>query len=131
MDSAILIYGMIGMTIVAKGASCVVWVKETGPENLYIPKGVVGIVLSWVFSPVLSGLFAVLLFFTVRTLIVVGISTGLIMAQGINSPIAGAPWDQDSIQGRFLSDKCDAFVADKHDWLGYSDCTLSTNMPSP
>merc|ERR1712113_718641 len=64
------------------------------------------------------------------TLIVVGISTGLIMAQGINSPIAGAPWDQDSIQGRFLSDKCDAFVADKHDWLGYSDCTLSTNTTS-
>merc|ERR1712087_877966 len=54
--------GMIGMTIVAKGSGCVVWLKETDADSLYIPKGVVGIVLSWVFSPVLSAIFAVLLF---------------------------------------------------------------------
>lgn len=61
--------GMIGMTIVAKSSSCVVWVQNTDAENLYIPKGVVGIVLSWVISPVLSGFFAVLLFLSVRTFI--------------------------------------------------------------
>merc|ERR1711920_634141 len=48
---------------------CVVWIKETEAENLYIPKGVVGIVLSWVISPVLSGIFAVILFWSVRALI--------------------------------------------------------------
>jgi len=61
--------GMIGMTIVAKSASCVVWIKETDADSLYIPKGVVGIVLSWIFSPVLSGVFAVLLFAFVRSLV--------------------------------------------------------------
>ena len=61
--------GMIGMTIVLRGSSCVTWYKETDIEKLHIPSGVVGIVLSWVFSPVLSGLFAVLLFGTVRAFI--------------------------------------------------------------
>jgi sodium-dependent phosphate transporter len=61
--------GMIGMTIVLKGSDCVVWLKETDEDKLYIPSGVMGIVLSWVFSPVLSGIFAVLLFLLVRTLI--------------------------------------------------------------
>ena len=61
--------GMIGMTIAVKGSGCVTWYKETDAEKLYIPSGVVGIVLSWVFSPVLSGIFAVLLFYTVRTFI--------------------------------------------------------------
>jgi sodium-dependent phosphate transporter len=61
--------GMIGMTIVLKGSDCVVWLKETDADKLYIPSGVMGIVLSWVFSPVLSGIFAVLLFLLVRTLI--------------------------------------------------------------
>eukprot|EP00965_Chrysotila_dentata_P077323 2553021-Pleurochrysis_carterae.AAC.1 len=57
------------MTIVAKGKDCVVWTKKTTAEELYIPSGVVGIVLSWIFSPVLSGIFAVLLFLFVRTLV--------------------------------------------------------------
>merc|ERR1719198_2365939 len=61
--------GMIGMTIVAKSGSCVVWVKETDADSLYIPKGVLGIVLSWIFSPVLSAIFAVLLFSFVRSLV--------------------------------------------------------------
>jgi sodium-dependent phosphate transporter len=61
--------GMIGMTIVLKGSDCVVWLAETNEDKLYIPSGVMGIVLSWVFSPVLSGIFAVLLFLLVRTLI--------------------------------------------------------------
>jgi len=61
--------GMIGMTIVLKGSDCVFWFKEGNEDNLYIPKGVMGIVLSWVFSPVLSAVFAVLLFLGVRTFI--------------------------------------------------------------
>merc|ERR1712087_622870 len=61
--------GMIGMTIVAKGSGCVVRLKETDADSLYIPKGVVGIVLSWIFSPLLSAVFAVLLFLVVRTAI--------------------------------------------------------------
>merc|ERR1712087_606965 len=61
--------GLIGMTIVAKGGGCVVWVKHTDAENLYIPKGVVGIVLSWIISPVLSAFFAVILFTLVRSII--------------------------------------------------------------
>ena len=61
--------GMIGMTIAVKGSDCVTWYKETDAEKLYIPSGVVGIVLSWVFSPVLSAIFAVALFYTVRTFI--------------------------------------------------------------
>merc|ERR1712087_1047693 len=61
--------GMIGMTIVAKGSGCVVWLKETDADSLYIPKGVVGIVLSWIFSPVLSAVFSVLLFLVVRSCI--------------------------------------------------------------
>jgi len=61
--------GMIGMTIVLKGADCVVWSKPTDSANLYIPKGVIGIVLSWVFSPVLSGIFAVILFTVTRKVV--------------------------------------------------------------
>ena len=55
--------------IVAKSSSCVVWIKETDADALYIPKGVIGIVLSWIISPVLSAIFAVLLFLFVRTLV--------------------------------------------------------------
>ena len=58
--------GMIGMTIVAHGGSCVVWSGKGDEDNLYLPKGVAAIVLSWVFSPVLSGIFAVILFWLTR-----------------------------------------------------------------
>lgn len=61
--------GVIGMTIVAKGSGCVVWFKEGDEDNLYLPKGVVAIVLSWIFSPVLSGMFAALLYFLIRKFI--------------------------------------------------------------
>jgi len=61
--------GMIGMTIAVKGQACVTWYKETDAEKLFIPSGVMGIVLSWVFSPVLSAIFAVGLFYTVRSVI--------------------------------------------------------------
>jgi sodium-dependent phosphate transporter len=61
--------GLVGMAIVTKGDGCVVWYKESGPDKLYIPGGITGIVLSWVISPVLSGIFAVILFTIVRSLV--------------------------------------------------------------
>lgn len=61
--------GMIGMAIAIKGTKCVIWTKETGDDSLHIPKGVAGIVASWVFSPFLSMFFAMLLFAMVRSMI--------------------------------------------------------------
>lgn len=57
--------GVIGMTIALKGVDSVIW-NETKDEFPYVG-GVAGIVMSWVFSPVLSGAFAAVLFFFVRT----------------------------------------------------------------
>jgi len=50
--------GLVGMAIVTKGSECVVWYKESGSDKLYIPSGITGIVLSWVISPVLSGMYS-------------------------------------------------------------------------
>lgn len=61
--------GMVGMAMVTKGTSCVTWFKEGDEDSLWIPGGVSGIVISWVLSPVLSAVFAVLLFYGVRTFI--------------------------------------------------------------
>lgn len=58
--------GMVGMTIVAKGGDCVVWAADGNEDNLWIPKGIASIVLSWVISPVLSGIFAAALYGAVR-----------------------------------------------------------------
>ena len=59
--------GLVGMTIAAKGTDCVVWYKEIDVDSgKYLPGGIVGIVLSWVFSPLLSGIVAVTLFWTIR-----------------------------------------------------------------
>lgn len=59
--------GMIGMTMVAKGAGCVVWEKEAG--DFPFVKGVSAIVISWVLSPVFSGIFAAAIFFLTRTFV--------------------------------------------------------------
>lgn len=59
--------GLIGMGLVTKGGSCITWYKE--PDNAndkFLPGGVTGIVLSWVFSPVLSGVMAVIIYSLVR-----------------------------------------------------------------
>jgi sodium-dependent phosphate transporter len=56
--------GVIGFTIVAVGADCVVWGEET--DSFPFVKGVGAIVLSWVFSPVLSGLVSGLAYFVTR-----------------------------------------------------------------
>ena len=56
--------GMIGMTIVLKGASCVIWYKPVSTFP-YIG-GVGGIILSWFLSPLFSGLIAALVFYLTR-----------------------------------------------------------------
>jgi sodium-dependent phosphate transporter len=54
--------GICGMTIVAKGMGCVVLYKA--PFS-----GFLGVVMSWFFSPILSGLVAMTLFFLIRTFV--------------------------------------------------------------
>mmetsp|Transcript_4410 Transcript_4410/g.13973 ORF Transcript_4410/g.13973 Transcript_4410/m.13973 type:complete len:617 (+) Transcript_4410:60-1910(+) len=62
--------GLIGMAIASKGPACVTWYKDPDPESAkYLPGGITGIVLSWVFSPLLSGIFAVALFAVVRCVV--------------------------------------------------------------
>lgn len=61
--------GMIGMAIAIRGQECVVWYENGDEDNLWIPKGVVGIIISWFVSPILSGLFSVMFFTFVRTFI--------------------------------------------------------------
>lgn len=56
--------GVIGMAICARGASAVTWYAPSD-EFPYV-KGVASIVLSWLFSPILSGAFAAALYFIVR-----------------------------------------------------------------
>jgi sodium-dependent phosphate transporter len=59
--------GMIGMTMVARGSSCVTWIAKS--DQFPYVKGVVAIIISWLLSPIISGLFASALFFVVRSLI--------------------------------------------------------------
>ena len=56
--------GMIGMTIAIKGSDCVIWYvsKDTFP---YVG-GVIGMVISWFVSPILSGLISSSLYITIR-----------------------------------------------------------------
>merc|ERR1719238_28954 len=61
--------GMIGMAIVAKGAGCVIWTAPGDDEKLWLPQEVTSIILSWVFSPVFSGIFACLLYKATRALV--------------------------------------------------------------
>merc|ERR1711920_1069153 len=59
------------------------------------------------------------------TLLVVGLTTAALVAQGIFSPISGSPTDLGSMQGRFLSEECPEFIAPKYDFIQFSDCELS------
>ena len=61
--------GMVGMTIAIKGGDCVVWYAEGEADKMHLPQGIVAIVMSWFISPILSAVFAVILFFTVRTFV--------------------------------------------------------------
>ena len=56
--------GIIGMAVCARGWDAVTWYKKS--SSFPFMKGVASIVLSWIFSPVLSGIFAMLLFGSVR-----------------------------------------------------------------
>ena len=60
-----IVGAIVGMSVTAKGFDSVVWYehKSTFP---YIG-GVAGITLSWVFSPILSALAAIIIFLGVRT----------------------------------------------------------------
>ena len=56
--------GMIGMTIAIKGSNCVIWYT---PKNTFpYVGGVLGMVLSWFISPILSGLISSSLYGIIR-----------------------------------------------------------------
>lgn len=60
-----IIGALIGVGLAYRGSDAVVWMSSgTGFKRL---KGVVGVVISWVVSPVLSGIIAVIFFLIVRT----------------------------------------------------------------
>ena len=56
---------MIGMTICLKGTDCVIWYEEK--ETFPYIGGVSGIIISWIVSPVFSGLIASSIFAAVRS----------------------------------------------------------------
>jgi len=62
-----VIGSLIGMSLVAVGSDCVVW--NAPSDEFPFVKGVASIVLSWIFSPVLSGVCSSLLFLFVRTFV--------------------------------------------------------------
>lgn len=65
-----VIGGIIGMALVFKGKDAVVWSEyDDSKPHLEKFKGVVPIIASWIISPVLSGLFSVVLFYSVRAII--------------------------------------------------------------
>ena len=58
--------GIVGMTMMARGSECVVWnepVDECTFDNFPCVKGVSAIVVSWVLSPVASGICASIIYF--------------------------------------------------------------------
>ena len=59
--------GMIGMTIAIKGPNCVIWYKSQ--ENFPFIGGVLGMVMSWFISPLLSGMISSSTFILTRNLI--------------------------------------------------------------
>lgn len=62
-----IIGALIGIGLAFRGRSAVIWISSgSGFDKL---KGVVGVVLSWLISPILSGIIAVIFFFIVRTLV--------------------------------------------------------------
>jgi sodium-dependent phosphate transporter len=59
--------GMIGMTIAIKGSSCVIWYEEK--DNFPYIEGVIGMIISWFVSPVLSGCISSSLYYIIRRFI--------------------------------------------------------------
>eukprot|EP00171_Calliarthron_tuberculosum_P008452 IDg8452t1 len=59
-----IIGSLIGVGIAYRGSAAVIWISSgSGFKKL---RGVVGVILSWVISPVLSGIFAIIVFLLVR-----------------------------------------------------------------
>lgn len=56
--------GMIGMTIAIKGSNCVIWYNSI--DTFPYVGGVLGMVLSWIISPLLSGLISSCLYGIIR-----------------------------------------------------------------
>ena len=56
--------GMIGMTIAIKGGNCVIWYVSL--DTFPYVGGVIGMIISWFISPILSGLISSSLYITVR-----------------------------------------------------------------
>jgi sodium-dependent phosphate transporter len=61
-----LVVGVIGMSLVARGASSIYWGSST-TESFPHVTGVLSIMLSWMLSPILSGVCAALLFVIIRS----------------------------------------------------------------
>ena len=59
--------GMIGMTIALAGSDCVIWYKET--DDFPFVGGVLGIVISWFVSPILSAFSSAFIFAVIRKLV--------------------------------------------------------------
>ncbi|KAJ1622936.1 phosphate transporter [Pavlovales sp. CCMP2436] len=59
--------GVIGMSLVAVGSKCVMW--NAPSDEFPFVKGVAAIVLSWVFSPVLSGILSAGIYYLTRTFV--------------------------------------------------------------
>jgi len=65
-----VIGGIIGMAIAAHGSDAVTWYEfDDSKEALKKFKGVTPVIVSWVVSPVLSGVLAVILYLFVRTFV--------------------------------------------------------------
>jgi solute carrier family 20 (sodium-dependent phosphate transporter) len=56
--------GMIGMTIAIKGSNCVIWYEQK--DNFPYIGGVIGMIISWFVSPVLSGCISSSLYYIIR-----------------------------------------------------------------
>lgn len=62
-----VIGALVGVGLAYRGSDAVIWISDgTGFKKL---KGLVGVILSWVISPVLSAIIAVAFFLIVRTLV--------------------------------------------------------------
>ncbi|KAL4443570.1 hypothetical protein ABPG75_011307 [Micractinium tetrahymenae] len=62
-----IISAIVGMTVVASGWAAVNWATKT--DTFPYLKGLGGICLSWVFSPILAGGFSIILFFFIRLIV--------------------------------------------------------------
>jgi len=62
--------GLVGMAMAAYGSDAVIWYKNPNPaKSKFLPGGFLGVVLSWFFSPILSGIFAMVFFAVIRTFV--------------------------------------------------------------